>query len=194
MILKQYAINLPAEYDMATIRKRVADKGPSYDGFPGLGIKIFMIRERGRHGARTNQYAPLYLWPAVAPIWTFIAGDGFRGIIESFGWTSIHYWLGFAYARKPGSDLAALRSVSREDRRIEAHTDLQVLRAGEIRQAREAMSTPGLLARAVGVDSDRWSLVRFNCWARTQDGLPSGADSYEALHVSAPGADQLQET
>jgi hypothetical protein len=57
MILKHYAINLPADYDMASIRMRVADKGPSYDDFPGLGIKIFMIRERGRHGAQGNQYA-----------------------------------------------------------------------------------------------------------------------------------------
>ena len=76
MILKQYAINLRADCDMAIIRKRVADNGASYDRFPGLGIKIFMIRERGQ-AAQGNQYAPIYLWPAVAPMWDFIAGDGF---------------------------------------------------------------------------------------------------------------------
>jgi hypothetical protein len=128
-------------------------------------------------------------------MWTFIAGDGFRGIIESFGWTSIHYWLGLAYARAPGSDLTSLRSVSCEDERVEAHADLKALRLREIHQTREAVgATTGLLARAVGVDSDRWSLVRFDCWALAQDALPAGAKSYEALHVSAPRPGQLPET
>ena len=61
MILKQYAINLRADCDMATIRKRVADKGASYDRFPGLGIKTFMIRERGQGRARQPICAALSL-------------------------------------------------------------------------------------------------------------------------------------
>ena len=91
MIIQQYAITLPADYDMKIIRDRVAEKGPAFDRFPGLGIKVFMIREKGRFGAESNQYAPVYLWPSVAPLWEFIAGDGFKGILESFGWTAINY-------------------------------------------------------------------------------------------------------
>jgi hypothetical protein len=70
----------------------------SGDDFPGLGVKVFLIRQKNHFGAESNQYAPLYLWPSVEPMWKFIAGDGFRGFVDSFGWTPIHYWLGFAYA------------------------------------------------------------------------------------------------
>ena len=83
---------------MQIIREHVASKAPAFDDFPGLGVKVFMIRQKDRFGAESNQYAPVYLWPSVKPMWKFIAGDGFRGFVDSFGWTPIHYWLGFAYA------------------------------------------------------------------------------------------------
>jgi hypothetical protein len=51
MIIKQYEIALPADYEMRIIRDRVATRGSSFDEFPGLGVKVFLIRERGRHGA-----------------------------------------------------------------------------------------------------------------------------------------------
>jgi hypothetical protein len=119
MIIKQYTVGLPADYDMPIIRRRVADKGPAFDTFPGLGIKAFMIRTKGRHGVPNNQYAPLCLWPAVKPMWNFIAGDGFRTVVESFGRPPIQYWLGLAYAHVRGSDPAKLRSVSREDEQVD---------------------------------------------------------------------------
>ena len=52
MIVKQYAVTLPADYDMQIIRRRVATKGPAFDDFPGLGVKVFMIREKGCFGRR----------------------------------------------------------------------------------------------------------------------------------------------
>lgn len=190
MIIKQYSIGLPADYDMGIIRRRVSEKGPTFDSFPGLGLKAFMICEKGRCGAPCNQYAPVYLWPDVEPLWHFIAGDGFRGIIDSFGRPSIQYWLGLAYARRP--DLKTLRSVSREEEHIAPGTDLKALRQHENRQAREIVgSISDLAVRAVGVDIDRWSLVRFNYWAREQSTLPESATTYEVLHVSAPRADAL---
>src|SRR5262245_23148644 len=165
MIIKQYTIGLPADYDMGIIRRRVADRGSAFDGFPGLGLKAFMIREKGHCGAPANQYAPVYLWPDVEPMWHFIAGDGFRGIIDSFGRPPIQFWLGLAYARRQEIDLKTLRSVSREDEPIEVGSDLRQLRQREIRHTREIVgSISDLAVRAVGVDVDRWSLVRFNYW------------------------------
>jgi hypothetical protein len=195
MIVKQYTVTLPADYDMAIIRNRVASKGPGFDDFPGLGLKIFMIREKGRFGAESNQYAPVYLWPEIEPMWGFVAGDGFRGILDAFGRVPIRYWLGFAYARAEGIDLMSIRSVSREEARIDPGTDLAGLRRNELEQARAAVaSTAGLLARAVGVDTECWSLVRFDYWAREQSSLPEGTRSYEALHISAPDAEKLRQT
>jgi Domain of unknown function (DUF4865) len=194
MIVKQYIITLPADYDMSIIRERVALNGATYETFPGLGLKTFMIRERGRFGAESNQYAPAYLWPAVTPIWRFIAGEGFRGVTESFGWTPIHTWLGLVFARGDQSwPLTELRTVTREELHIASGTDLSSLHNREIEEARRSVdSTPDHLIRAVGLNPKTWELVRFDYWSRRQDSLPHGAHSYEVLHVSAPNVDALK--
>jgi hypothetical protein len=196
MIVKQYVVTLPADYDMRIIRQRVADKGARFDTFPGLGIKAFLIRERGRFDAESNQYAPVYLWPSGEPMWGFIASDGFAGIIESFGWTPIHNWLGLAFARgDQARSLAELRSVTREEELVEPGTDLAALRKREIDTAQKTVSdTPDLLIRAVGLNPDSWSLVRFDYWTRTQDAIVGRRHSYEVLHVSAPNPDALNGT
>jgi hypothetical protein len=192
MIVKQYTVTLPADYDMQIIRKRIALKGPAFDDFPGLGVKVFMIRQKDRFGAESNQYAPVYLWPSVKPMWAFIAGEGFRGIVDSFGWTPIRYWLGLAYACAADIDWRALRSVTREEAMIQPGADLPALRARENHAARDAVAAgSGLVARAVGVDTDRWALVRYDYWTCEQSSLPAGAWSYEALHVSAPHPSDL---
>jgi hypothetical protein len=140
---------------MQIIREHVASKAPAFDDFPGLGVKVFMIRQKDRFGAESNQYAPVYLWPSVKPMWKFIAGDGFRGIVDSFGWTPIHYWLGFAYACAADIDWRALRSVTREQTMIQPGTDLPALRARENDCGRDAVAAAsGPVARAVGVDTD----------------------------------------
>jgi Domain of unknown function (DUF4865) len=60
MIIKQYVVTLPADYDMGIIRKRVAEKGPSFDTFPGLGMKVFLIREKGHCAAQRAINTPLH--------------------------------------------------------------------------------------------------------------------------------------
>ena len=105
MIIKQYVIDLSADYDMQIIRDRVARARDAYDGFPGLGLKAFLIRQKGRYGAPINQYAPIYLWPRVAPLWGFVAGPGFHGVAQSFGRPSIRTWLGLTLSeRQPRPD------------------------------------------------------------------------------------------
>ncbi len=196
MIVKQYVVTLPADYDMKIIRERVATKGATFDTFPGLGIKAFMIREKGLFGAESNQYAPVYCWPEVEPMWGFIAGAGFRGILESFGWTPIETWLGLAFARGGElSDLPNLRSVVRTEQAISPGIDLAELREREIIEARSVVTNgSGVLVRAVGLNPQTWSLVRFDFWTCTQDALPADSHSYEVLHVSAPNPEALGQT
>jgi len=61
MYAMQYAINLPADYDMQIIRDRVAETGHLMDGFAGLEFKAYLIREKAE-GATRNAYAPFYVW------------------------------------------------------------------------------------------------------------------------------------
>ena len=195
MIIKQYIITLPADYDMRIIRERVATRGPAFDSLAGLGLKCFLIREKNRHGAESNQYAPVYLWPEVESLWGFVAGKGFAGILDAFGWRHIEFWPGVAFARAPGSDLKSVRSVTREGFTLRPGTDLERLYHAEIADAKERVSTtPGLLAHAVGLNPETWSLVRLGYWQLAQSELPPGAHSYEVLHVSAPHADRLRVT
>src|SRR5215813_13994241 len=154
MFIMQYQITLPADYDVDVIRQRVASKGPSFDTFEGLGLKCFLIRERGTFGARSNQYAPVYLWPHIDAMWSFLAGPGFGGIKDSFGAPPVETWPGFAFARSARlTDPASITSLTREDEILPPDTNLIDRRKREIDMAAEAVErTPGLLARAVGLD------------------------------------------
>ena len=193
MFMKQYEITLPADYDMGVVRKRVADRGASFDTLPGLGLKCFLVREKGRHGADANQYAPAYLWPRIESMWGFLAGPGFSGIKESFGPPPISTWPGLAYARAlRATDPTAIASVTREEETLSVTTNLIELRKREAESAANVVQrTPGLLVRAVGLDPRSWGLVRFDYWQVPQVELPSHLRSYEVLHVSAPAFAEL---
>ncbi len=195
MFIKQYRITLPADYDMQIIRSRVANRGASFDTFAGLGLKCFLIREKGKFGAQSNEYSPVYLWPRVAAMWDFLAGPAFNGIKESFGLPPVETWPGIAFARSQGfNDPTSIASVTREESVVHQDTDLISLRAREVELARDLVTrTEGLLACAVGLDPRNWHLVRFNYWAQRQDSLPADTHSYEVLHVSAPAFDELEE-
>jgi hypothetical protein len=196
MFIKQYQITLPADYDMQIIRDRVADKGVSFDTFPGLGLKCFLIREKGKFGAESNQYAPAYLWPHVDAMWDFLAGPGFGGIKDAFGVPPVETWAGFAFARSNRLSVPSLiATVTREEKTLSLDTDLVDLRRREIELASDVVdSTKGLLARAVGLDPRSWRLVRFDYWEQPQADLPAHLRSYEVLHVSAPAFDELVQT
>jgi hypothetical protein len=196
MFIKQYPITLPADYDMQIIRGRVANKGASFDMFPGLGLKCFLIREKGKFGAESNQYAPVYLWPHVDAMWGFLAGPAFGAIKDSFGVPPVETWAGFAFVRSIRlSDPKFIKSVTREEDVLSPDTDLMNLRKREIEAASEMInSTKGLVARAVGLDPRSWRLVRFDYWEQPQADLPVHLRSYEVLHVSAPSFGELTET
>jgi Domain of unknown function (DUF4865) len=193
MFIKQYQITLPADYDMQIIRDRVANKGASFDTFAGLGLKCFLIREKGKFGARVNQYAPVYLWPQIDAMWDFLAGPAFGGIKEAFGVPPVETWPGLAFARTEKlSNPAAIASLTREEENVPLETDLVELRRREAELASDLVnSTRGLLARAVGLDPRTWHLVRFDYWEQSQADLPADLFSYEVLHTSAPALDEL---
>lgn len=99
----QYEITLPADYDMEVVRRRVASRGHALDAWEGLGLKAYLIRERGVHGSPVNQYAPFYLWNSVEGMNSFFWGGGFQGIVDDFGRPSAHQWTGLAYEAGGGA-------------------------------------------------------------------------------------------
>ncbi len=178
---------------MGIIRDRVATHGSSFDAFPGLGLKCFLIRERGRHGAEAGQYAPVYLWPHEEQMWGFLAGPAFARIKSDFGVPPVATWPGLTFAR--GRRLANPRlidSVTRTTVPVPPASDLQALRSRERADAAAAVAGDDtLLARAVGLDPRSWDLVRFDYWARPQADHPAEAHGYEVLHSSAPALAEL---
>jgi len=182
MIAMQYSIVLPADYDMAVIRERIAAKGSLTDDFPGLLFKAFLHASRGLHGAE-NLYAPFYLWEDAVGMNRFLAGPGFAALTQSFGWPAVKTWS--VLHGECASRLREARYATRSTAAIVPHTDLSALSHAETDRARATIGSDGALASVAGYEPDGWSLVRFQLW-REQRPPAAGVQDYEVGHVSAP--------
>jgi hypothetical protein len=186
MLTMQYEITLPADYDMQIIRDRVAASGHLLDSYPGLGLKAFLIRERGVDGSTINQYAPFYLWADSAGAASFLwSGAGFTAILRDFGRPVVQTWIGgtvhqasdwphpLAYAVRQKTALAAdadIVAIARSaDARLAGVVDADAARLG-----------------AYGIDPRAWELVTFTLYERPPDHVPDGAELFQVLHVAAP--------
>jgi hypothetical protein len=195
MFAMQYEITLPADYDMAIIRRRVAERGHLLDDFPGLGLKTYLIRERGEDGADCNQYAPFYLWPQVQSLLPFVTG-AFKGIIDSFGRVAIRSWVGLDVEIHPGFDRRQVTAVTRQLLPVAPGMNLADLRRSEAaRQDGLVGRNSGPVLHATALDLERWQLARFALWADA-DTVPDATDGpvtrYRVLHVSNPDIGSLK--
>lgn len=182
MYAMQYELTLPADYDMEIIRKRVRDRGERTDGFPGLDLKAYLIRERGIDESPVNQYAPFYLWRDIAGMNRFLwGGGGFVGIVTDFGRPPVRHWTGVD--NLPGADRATDPvAATKHTEPIPPLADP----AEPVDAARERLRTraeqPGVYSTALAVDPERWELVHFTLWTRTP---PAGTGTrYQLLHLS----------
>ena len=184
MYAMQYELTLPADYDMEIIRKRVRNGGPRTDGFPGLGIKAYLIRERGVDGSPVNQYAPFYVWRDISGMKEFLWGGGwFTRIVEDFGRPPVRHWTGVDF--RPGPAGATTP--------VYATKHLEPLAPGvdpaePVRAAREELGDllPGVHSVALAVDPRQWELVRFTLWTETPP--ESAGTRYQLLHLSTGSA------
>ncbi|WP_405752214.1 DUF4865 family protein [Streptomyces sp. NBC_01411] len=198
MYAKQYEITLPADYDMQIIRKRVADGGHILDDRAGLGLKAYVIRERGTDGSPVNQYAPFYLWNDPGAMAHFlVGGGGFQNIVRDFGRPVVRHWTGIAYhagparttfpraasrrltplATGPGSDTTGLDLAARIEQEVAELHDLA--RHDDVHTA------------ALAFDPHHWQLMRFVLWRDTSAPDAAATERYEVLHLSTPGIGQL---
>ncbi|WP_328314273.1 DUF4865 family protein [Streptomyces sp. NBC_00442] len=175
----QYEITLPADYDMEIIRKRVATRGHLLDDFPGLGLKAYLMRERGVDSP-VNSYAPFYLWATSDGMNSFLCGPGFQGIVDDFGRPRVRHWAGLAYAEGPASSAVPATAT----RLCVPVPDGVEPAAFAAREADRALA-PGVVASAVAIDPSRWELVRFTLWEQADPSEPG--DRFQVLHLSQPG-------
>ncbi|MFJ2767031.1 DUF4865 family protein [Streptomyces sp. NPDC087300] len=184
----QYEITLPAEYDMGIIRHRVATKGHLLDDFPGLGIKAYLMRERGRDGSPVNQYAPFYLWNGSEGMNSFLWGPGFKGLVDDFGRPDVRNWTVLAY-EEGAAGTATPKAAIRRRQRIAEGTPLPEFAVELAHEAARLAGQEGAVSAAVAIDPHAWEAVHFSLWDHAS---PQGVgDVFEVLHLSAPEREKL---
>jgi hypothetical protein len=189
MYAMQYEIPLPADYEMAIIRHRVASRGHATDAYPDLGLKAYLVRERGVAGATANAYAPFYLWLDAAGMNRFLwSGTGFSAIVESFGRPPVRPFIGADFRLGPAHD-AAPRWATWASAAIPAGQAPTASVPAAIEALPALAERATLHAAAVVVDPQRWEIVTFALW-QTEPDAEAGA-IWQVLHLSQPGLAEL---
>lgn len=196
MYAMQYEISVPADYDMAILRERVAKARTMLDDRAGLGFKAYLIRELA-DGSPVNQYAPFYLWNDTAAMSRFLfAGAGFERIIRSFGRVPVRQWTGVARFSGPAAEGDGAGTASRRTRPVPVYDDSlsawleETAAEAELLAKRDEAHTV-----ALAVDPTRWELVEFALWADAvpEDVAAAATERYQVLHVSKPEIGALPE-
>ncbi|KAA2262016.1 DUF4865 family protein [Solihabitans fulvus] len=184
MYAMQYEITLPADYDMGIIRNRVATRGHLLDDFAGLGLKAYLMRERGVDGSPVNQYAPFYLWHAVDGMNRFLwGGGGFQGIVADFGRPSVLNWTGVALERGP-ANATVPRAASRHTEPLPAGADPVGAVERALAELADHAVGAGVHSAALAINPQHWELTRFTLW---ENESPATEEKrYQVLHLSTP--------
>ncbi|WP_239536139.1 DUF4865 family protein [Dyella kyungheensis] len=177
----QYSFTLPADYDMAIVRQRIADKGHLLDHFDGLLLKTYLHAERGE-ASEENLYAPFYVWRDSAAMQRFLGSTGFANLVKAFGWPSIRVWPVWDAYLTPEARHA--RFATREIQGIAPYTALDVLR-DEQRTLLQRDIERGAVAAVSAFEPTTWTRVSFRLWDDTLPAHPAG-QRYQVGHVSQP--------
>ncbi|MFJ6072275.1 DUF4865 family protein [Streptomyces sp. NPDC093065] len=181
----QYTFTLPAGYPMDVIRERVARTGHLLDDWPGLGLKAYLVRERGEDGSPVNQYAPFYLWRTVEGMNSFLWEGAFQRPTDDFGRPSVRQWTGLAYEEGVASGSPARVAVRRRQP-VPEGVPLSEVAAGAVRETGRLAAVDGVLLAAAVVDTGCWELVHFSLHAgEAPDGMEG--EVFRVLHLSEPG-------
>ncbi|MFC9909920.1 DUF4865 family protein [Streptomyces sp. NPDC127197] len=184
----QYEFTLPADYDMDVIRSRVARVGHLLDDWDGLGIKTYLLRERGMHGSPVNQYGPFYLWNTMEGMNTFLWGGAFQGPVNDFGRPRVRQWTGLAYEEGSAAGSPAGYAVRRRQP-VPEGAELAGFMADAAGETERLAAQDGAVLAAAVVDTRAWELAHFSLW---EHGMPKAdGDVYQVLHLSAPGRGAL---
>ncbi|MFD0485391.1 DUF4865 family protein [Kineococcus sp. GCM10028916] len=185
MYAMQYAVPLPADYDMQIIRDRVTRTGHLLDGFAGLNFKAYLVREKGK-GSPVNEYAPFYVWDDIDGMRAFCWGEpGYSAIVRDFGRRPIQDWTVVGIGPGPGN-LDRARSMTISTQPLPAGlAPAQVIE--DLTGVFLHSPGPSTVRRVAAVDVTTWTLLRAELSTdRPTSGEGTEAVEYEVLHVS-PG-------
>lgn len=177
----QYSITLPTEYPVEKLRARVAERAPHFINVPGLIHKSFLL------DAAARRYAPFYIWESHGAMRDFCFSDLFGGVIAVFGRPRIRHWSILSFDR--GDRTITPRFACYEIDRVPQDAPLADLRVCEMEAHRLALHSPGLYARVVGLDSDRWEVVHYSLWADEKTKPKSNTDcmvGFEVMSIVEP--------
>ncbi|MET9086901.1 DUF4865 family protein [Streptomyces sp. NPDC004237] len=180
----QYEFVLPADYDMGIIRSRVARVGHLLDEWDGLGIKTYLLRERGVHGSPVNQYGPFYLWNTVEGMNDFLWGGAFQGPVDDFGRPRILQWTGLAFEEGTAAGSPASLAVRRRQP-VPEGVELAAFMAEAAAETGRLAAEDGAVLAASAVNTHAWELVHFSLWEH--DAAKAEGDVFQVLHLSQPG-------
>ena len=187
LLAMQYRFVLPADYDMALIERRIADKGPLLDNLPGLLFKAYLSARRGDPltGAQDNEYAPFYVWRDAAGMHDFLAGPAFAALVQAFGRPVVSTWL--VWQASLGEQVRSARYATRQMLPIAPGTDLARLREAESAAARQAVAQGGALAAVAAFEPGTWTMQRTRLWLAPPTPAPDGLSAcYQLGHLSLP--------
>jgi hypothetical protein len=191
MLFAHYSIPLPADYDLARIRDRVAAKADHWDRRPGLVFKAFCVAERDAAGTVHNAYSPLYVWANPDAFTDFLTGAEYAALSGSFGVVAVH--TGAVLQLSVGSGPAPAVAV-RETRALTVPADLARLRHEEGVRHREAFADGSVHSRWVTLDSRTWTVSRYTLLHEAPPPLVSRPDVQllQVLHFARPGVGAAQ--
>ncbi|MCX5264118.1 DUF4865 family protein [Streptomyces sp. NBC_00199] len=180
----QYELTLPADYDTGVIRARVARVGHLLDDWAGLGLKAYLLRERGVHGSPVSQYAPFYLWNTMEGMNSFLWGAGFQGLSDDFGRPAVRQWTGLAY-EEGATRAAPARFAVRRRRPLPDGGPVCAGVQEAVDEARRLAREDGAVLAAAAVDTSRWETVQLSLWEH--DAPKAEGELFQVLHLSTPG-------
>ncbi len=181
MLAMQYSISLPDDYGADRIRERVASRSRLFDGHGGLLHKSFLYNDSEK------LYAPFYVWQDVTRARDFLLDDLFKGVIEAFRRHRVRSW--YAVHMQHGNrDMRPVHAI-REVDVIAPEERLDMFLQQEKQQQDALARDPNLYLHLVGIDADRWEILRFSLWKDRKSAPKPASDcflEYEVLHVSEP--------
>ncbi|MDH2432082.1 DUF4865 family protein [Pokkaliibacter sp. MBI-7] len=182
MIAMNYRFVLPADYDMAVIRQRIASKGHLLDGFPELVFKAWLYADIHSQTwpATQNVYAPFYLWRGSGGMRQFLCSPGFAALQGDFGRPDVLSWI--PLYQHVGTSVQQARFAVRELSAIPSSLAL----AGLEQQQQQWLDTQqqrGALASISAFDPQHWQLLRFTLWAAPVELQPQ-QEGYELGYLA----------